>query len=80
MAYAKLKNAGALTPDSVDFRHVASKTILSQQIGPDLWRQMFRVTFPQKSGKRIEAIVVSDSSSEECSMSDPQVFVISEAL
>lgn len=79
-AFTKLKNAGVVTNDAVDFDHVTSRTILSQRIGRDLWRQAFRVTFPLKSGKRVEAIVVSDASSEECSMSDAQVFLVSKAL
>lgn len=79
-AYAQLKNAGVVTPEDLDFGDVTSKTILSQRIGKDLWRQAFRVTFPLKSGKRVEAIVVSDASSEECSMSDVQVFLIAKVL
>ena len=80
MAFAKLKNAGVITSENVDFDHVSSKALLSARIGRDLWRQAFRVVFPLQSGTRIEAIVVSDASSEECSMSDAQVFLISKAL
>ena len=80
MAFVKLKNAGLITNSKVDFNHVKSRTIVSQRIGQDLWRQVFRVTFLLKSGRKLEAIVVSDASSDECSMSDPQVFLISKAL
>ena len=79
-AFTNLKNEGAIASDTVDFEHVTSTTIVSEQIGRDLWRQAFRVIFPLKSGKRVEAIVVSDASSEECSMSHSQVFIISKAL
>ena len=80
MAFTKLKDAGVITNDTVDFDHVTAKTIVSQRIGKDLWRQAFRVTFPLKSGTPVQAIVVSDASSEECSMSDAQVFLVSKTL
>lgn len=54
--------------------------IVSQRIGRDLWRQVFRVTFPLKSGRKIEAIVVSDTSVEECSMGTVQIFLVSKQL
>ena len=79
-AFTTLKNAGAIANETVDFERVTSMTIVSEKIGRDLWRQAFRVTFPLKSGERVEAIVVSNASSEECSMSDAQVFLISNAL
>lgn len=80
MAFTKLKNANVITNDGVDFDHVTSKMIVSQRVGKDLWRQVFRVTFPLKSGSPVQAIVVSDASSEECSMSDAQVLLVSKAL
>ena len=79
-AFTILKNAGAIANDTVNFEHVTSTKIVSEKIDRDLWRQVFRVTFPLESGKRVEAIVVSDASLEECSMSSAQVFLISEAL
>lgn len=79
-AFSALKNEGAVTNDTVDFDHVTSITVASEQIGKDLWRQVFRVTFPLRSGDRVEAIVVADASSEECSMSGGPVFLISKAL
>lgn len=79
-AFTALKNDGAITSDTVDFDHVTSVAIASEKIGADLWRQVFRVTFPIHTGKGVEAIVVSDASSEECSMSDAQVYLIGKAL
>jgi hypothetical protein len=75
--YVSLKNAGMLDPDSVDFHHATSRTIASQAIGKNLWRQVFHVTWPLKSGKNFEAIVVENVSNDECSMSEPQIFLIS---
>jgi hypothetical protein len=80
VAFATLKNSGAVTNDSVDFKRVKSTTIVSEKIGKDLWRQVFHVTFPLKSGNPVEALVVSDASSEECSMSTPQIYLVSKAF
>jgi hypothetical protein len=80
MAFVKLKNDGFLTNENVDFDHVKSTMTVSQRVGKGLWRQVFRVTFPMKSGQTIEAIVISDADLEECSISDPQVFLVSKAL
>ena len=79
-AFSALKNEGAVTNDTVDFHRVASRTLVSERIGTDLWRQVFRVTFPLKSGSSVEAIVVSEASSEECSMSSAKVFLIAKEL
>ena len=79
-AYVYLKNAGVLTPEKVDFAHRKSRIVASQRIGKDLWRQVFHVTFPLKSGRKVETIVVSDASTEECSMSAPQIFLVSKQL
>ena len=79
-AFTTLKNAGAVTSDNVDFERVKSTTVASEKIGKNLWRQVFHVIFPLKSGTPVEAIVVSDASSEECSMSEPQVYLIAKAL
>jgi hypothetical protein len=77
MAYVYLKDAGVVTPETVEFDHVTSRVIASQRIRQNLWRQVFRVTFPLKSGGKVEAIIVNDASKEECSMSAPQVFLVS---
>lgn len=75
-----MKNEGLLTNENVRWKQVRSRTIASQRIGKDLWRQVFRVTYPLTTGRKIEAIVVEDVSFDECSMSSPQIFVISKAL
>jgi hypothetical protein len=46
----------------------------------DLYRQVHLVTFERKDHKLLQAIVLSDASSEECSMGNAQVFVISQTL
>ena len=79
-AYVYLKNEGILAPERVDFKRVKSAMIASQHIRTNLWRQVFRVTFPLKAGGKVEAIVVNDTSIEECSMSTPQIFLVARQL
>jgi hypothetical protein len=54
--------------------------IASQRIGKNLWRQVFRVTFPLKSGDKIEAIVMNGASAGECSLGPTQIFLVSKEL
>jgi len=54
--------------------------LASEQIGRNLYRQVHRAIFTEKSGKTIEIITVNSASSEECSMSDVDVFVVSQHL
>ena len=80
MAYGALKNAGDLSPETVDFSKRRSVRIASEQIGRDLYRQVHRVTFGLKDGRTIEVLTISDASHEECSMSDVTVFVVAKRL
>ena len=80
MALVNMKNAGILTNDQVDFKKTTSKKLSYENIGKDLYRQVHLVTFERKDHKLLQAIVLSDASSEECSMGDAQVFVISQTL
>jgi len=80
MAYVLLKDAGVLTPEAVDFDHTTSRMLVSERIRQNLWRQVFRVTFPLKNGGKVEAIVINDASQEECSMTAPEVFLVSKQL
>ena len=80
VAFAAMKNEGLLNNDNVLWKQVRSRTIASQRIGKNLWRQVFRVTYPQKNGQNVEAIVVENVSTDECSMSEPQIYLISKAL
>ena len=75
-----MKDAGLLTNYNVKWKDIRSRTIASQRIGKNLWRQVFRVTYPLTTGQRLEAIVVEEVSFDECSMSEPQIFLISKAL
>jgi hypothetical protein len=80
MAFVHLKNAGMLYNETTDFSKTRTTRIASEKIGKDLYRQVHRVTFIQKSGSPIEVITVNDASHEECSMGGVEVFVISKEL
>jgi hypothetical protein len=80
MAFTYMKNAGITNNDQLDFTKTRTERLASEKIGPDLYRQVHLVAFQQKDGHVLEAITVNDASSDECSMSDVQVFVVSKDL
>jgi len=80
MAFVHLKNAGITDNAKVDFTKTRTVRLASQKIGDDLYRQIHRVRFTEKSGQVIEVITSNDASSVECSMSGVDVFVISRHL
>jgi hypothetical protein len=80
VSFATLKNAGLLTNETVVWSKVQSRTIASQLSRKNVWRQVFRVTFPLTNGKKLETIFVQDASNEECSFGDTQLFLIAKDL
>jgi hypothetical protein len=80
MAQATLKNAGLLNNMEIDFTKTKTTRLASEKVGKDLWHQVYFVTFFKRSGDRIQAIVVHDASSEECSMTGVDVYVVSRVL
>ena len=80
MAFAQLKNSHITDNSKVDFTKTKTVRLASEKIGEDLYRQIHHVTFTEKSGKTIEVITVNDASNIECSMSDVDVFVVTEHL
>jgi len=80
MAYVHLKNAGLLTPEMTDFKKTTSIRLASQQIGPDLFHQVHLVTYTKNDGQVVQVVTVNDASSEECSMSGVEVFVVTKKL
>jgi hypothetical protein len=79
-AYAQLKNAALTAPTHVDWDRVTVTLLASEQVGPDLHRQVHLIVFPHKDGRRIEVITRNDASSEECSMGPVEVYVVSTKL
>ena len=80
MAFVHLKNAGITDNDKLDFTKTKVVRLASEKIGNDLYRQLHRVTFTEKSGRIIEVITSNDASSQECSMSGVEVYVVSKRL
>ena len=75
-----MKNAQLLNNDNVDFSKTRVARLASEKVGKDLYRQIHDVTFTLKSGDTIDVITRNDASSDECSMSAVDVYVISKHL
>ncbi|PLX44185.1 MAG: hypothetical protein C0609_06265 [Deltaproteobacteria bacterium] len=80
VSFGELKDAGLLDNHTTDFSKTTSVRLVSEQIGPDLYRQVHLVKYHKKNGEVIEALAISDASSEECSMKWVELFLIKERL
>ena len=80
MALAILKNAGIIHNEQIDFNKTNIIRLSSEKIGEDLYRQIHFITFYEKSGNTIKVITSNLASKEECSISDVDVFIISNHL
>ncbi len=80
MAFVYLKNAGIANNNTLDFSKTKTTRLASEKIGKNLYHQVHLITYIEKSGKNIEVITVNDASSEECSMSDVEVFLVAKHL
>lgn len=80
MAFVNLKNAGLTDNDRIDLSKSTAVRLASQKVDSDRYRQVHRVTFVEKSGQRLEAIIVNDATNDECSGSRVHVYVISREL
>lgn len=80
MAFVHLKNAGITTNENIDFKKTKTTRLASEKVGEDLYRQIHLITFTEKSGNTISVITSNEASSEECSMSGVDVFVVSRHL
>lgn len=76
MAFVHLKNAGLTSNDKIAFDKTKVTRLASQKVGKDLYRQVHRIEFVEKSGKVIEVLTVNEASSTECSMGGVEVFVV----
>lgn len=80
MAFTFLKNANLVTNETLDFSKTKVSRLASEKISKDLYRQIHLVTYVKKDGNEISAVTVNDASSEECSMSGVDVYVIDKKL
>ena len=79
MALTYLKNAGVIDADghSFNLKNTTVQVIASGKIDKDLYRQVHLVRFFKQTGEELDAITVSNASSQECSMSDVEVYLVS---
>src|SRR3954451_11216017 len=77
MALVHLKNAGLIDIPSVIEAQTKAVSLSSEKIGKDLHQQVYDITFHTRDAKTIEVITNSRASSEECSMSGVDVYVVS---
>ncbi|MGT2436057.1 hypothetical protein ACU4GH_09475 [Bradyrhizobium betae] len=80
MALVHLKNAGLIDIPSVIEAQTRAVRLASEKIGKDLYQQVYDITFRTSDGKTIEVITNSRASSEECSMSGVDVYVVSNRI
>jgi hypothetical protein len=80
MAFVLMKNAGITDNNEIDFSKTKTVRIASERVDKDLWRQVYDVTFTERSGGKIEAIAVHEASREECSMTGVELYVVSRHL
>ncbi|MBT9568593.1 MAG: hypothetical protein IV085_09880 [Thiobacillus sp.] len=80
MAFTHLKNAGEFDNDSLDFSKTKVTRLASEKIGKDLYRQIHLVKFVKQSGEDVLAMTVNEVSSQECSMSNVDVYLVSKQL
>lgn len=80
MAFVYLKNAGLTDNSRTDPSKATAIRLASEKIGKDLYLQVHLITFHEATGANIEVITSNKASSEECSMSAVDVFVVSKHL
>ena len=78
IALSRLRSAGLAPPKSIDYSKTKTVRLASEKINKDLWRQVYDVKYEKTSGELLEAIVVHEASSDECSMGGGDVFPVSQ--
>lgn len=80
MAFTHLKNSGVIQSGELDSAKTSVVRLASQKTGKNLYRQVHRVHFTKISGEVLIAITVNDVSTQECSMSGVDVYLVSKRL
>ena len=80
MAFVHLKKAGLVDDQVIDNSKTRVRLITSEKIGRNLFRQVHLVQFSVKKGEQLSAITVNEVSSQECSMSKVDVYLVSKQL
>ncbi len=80
MAFAFLKNEKLLNGDTTDFPKTTVSRIASEKIAKDLYRQVHLVKYVKNDGGHILTITVNEASSQECSMSGVDVYIVEKKI
>jgi hypothetical protein len=77
MALVVLKDAGITDPTRLDESKTKAVRIASEKLNnKDRYRQVYEITFTENSGRQIQVVTSSIASSQECSMSSVDVYVV----
>jgi hypothetical protein len=76
MALTVLKNAGITDPTKLDESKTSAVQVASENIGKGLYKQVYDITFHEKTGRAIEVITSGKASWNECSMSSVDVYIV----
>ncbi|WP_312044277.1 hypothetical protein [Erwinia sp.] len=74
-----LKNTGIVDIPDLDESKTEVTLLSSEKKEKDLYTQVYHFVFHNKNGKTYEVITKSDASSEECSMSGVNSYLISKS-
>ena len=80
MALATLKNAGITDPTKIAQNETKAVLLAAEPLGKEIYREVYDITYQEKAGKIIEVITSNKASDEECSLSNVEVFVVSQHL
>ncbi len=72
-----MQNAGIVKITQLDESKTKAIPVAIQKIGKDLYRQVFDIVLHAKAGEEFHVMTVNNASSQECSMSDVDVYLVS---
>jgi hypothetical protein len=77
MALTVLKNAGVTDPTKLDESKTKFIQLASEPIGKGVYRQIYDITFYEKTGAEIEVVTSTKASWKECSLDSVDVYIVS---
>ena len=80
MAFVHLKNEGLIDSKLIDHDKTEVKQLASEKLDTDLYREVHLIKYIEKTGNEIKVITINNTSSEECSMSGVEVFLITKII
>lgn len=80
MAIGNLTDAHITSPELLDESKTRTILLALEKTRKNLYRQIYEITFYEKSGRQIRVITSNQASPSECSISGVLVWVVSEKL